>query len=473
MTRSTTRMPTADLPYVELHEGFDGQILLPSDDGYDDARRVWNAMIDRRPAIIARCASERDVAASIRFARRHELEIGVRGGGHSVVGHAVPEGGLMLDLSPMGAVRVDPDRRRAWVQGGALLGDLDRVAQRHGLATTAGNVSLTGVGGLTLGGGMGWLARQLGLACDNVVSARVVSADGELLTASETEHSDLYWGLRGGGGNFGVATEFEFRLHAIDTRSLMVDLWYPLADGPAVLRAFRRLAAEAPEQATLTCWVGTAGEWPFLPAELHGRDLVSAGFVWVGDPEPGRELIGSLRAAASPARPVAEAISEVSYLELQSGSDENHRPGTRRYWKGHYLPALEDAAIDALLSRGGPAPEGGLVGNGGLQAYGGAIARVGDEETAFDHRSTAFELVIVTSWTDPGEDEARMAASRRFAAAVEPYARGVYVNSLADEGDRGVRAAYGDKLARLAALKQRYDPDNVFHLNHNIRPSGG
>jgi FAD/FMN-containing dehydrogenase len=453
-----------------LRRGFHGQLLFPDQDGYHQARRVWNAMVDRRPAVIARCANPADIAAAVRLGRALGLEIGVRCGGHSVLGLSVPDGGLMLDLSPMSSVRVDPDRRRAWVQGGALLGDLDRATQPYGLATTAGNVSHTGVGGLTLGGGMGWLARRFGLACDNVARFQVVTADGELLQASERENPDLFWGLRGGGGNFGVVTEFEFTLHQVGTAALLVDLFYAPQDAPGVLRRWRDLLVDAPRQATLTAWVGTAGEPPFLPAELWNRPLASVGYVWVGDPDQGRALLAALR-GGTPA--VAERVQELSYLELQTMDDDHHRHGLlRRYWKGHYLREFGGEAIDAFLSRGGGDGNARLLPSGSLQSYGDAIAAVGDDETAFSHRDALVEFVAVADWTDPTEDEAQMAAARRYGAAVEPFASGVYVNDLTDEGEAGIRRAYSpDKLARLTALKDRYDPGNLFHLNHNIRPT--
>jgi FAD/FMN-containing dehydrogenase len=456
---------------ARLRHRFQGQVLLPDQDGYHQARQVWNAMVDRRPAVIVRCASPADVAAAVRLGRTLGLEIGVRCGGHSVLGLSVPEGGLMIDLTPMGSVRVDPDRRRAWVGGGALLGDLDRATQPYGLATTAGNVSHTGVGGLTLGGGMGWLARRYGLACDNVVGFQLVGADGELLHASQRENPDLFWGLRGGGGNFGVVTQFEFVLHQVGTAALLVDLFYPPQDAAAALRRWRELLAEAPPQATLTAWVGTTGPWSFLPPGLHGQPLAAVGYVWIGDPDQGRRLLPALRAGAAP---LAERIQELSYLELQRIDDAAHRHGVRRYWKGHYLRELPDDAIDAFLARGDSDGGGdpGLLANAGLQSYGGAVAEVGDDETAFGHRDALVEFVAVANWTDPAQDRPRMAAARRYAAAVEPFASGVYVNALGDEGPAGIWRAYGaDKLARLAALKDRYDPGNVFHLNHNIRPS--
>ena len=282
----------------------DTEILRPGDAGYDEARQVWNAMVDRRPALIARCREARDVAAAVALARREGLEIGVRCGGHSVVGLAVPEGGLMIDLTPMGGVRVDPERRRAWVQGGALLGALDAATQPHGLATTAGNVSHTGVGGLTLGGGMGWLAREHGLTCDNVVSFELVTADGDLVRASAEENPELYWGLRGGGGNFGVVTSFEFRLHATGTRALSVELDFRAADAASAVARWRDLSATAPRQATYAATVYDG--------------IVALGFVWVGDPEAGRE---HARALETLGRPLGRRVVELSYVDLQRRED--------------------------------------------------------------------------------------------------------------------------------------------------------
>ncbi len=436
-------------------EKLDGQLLMPGDAGYDDGRAVWNAMVDRRPRMIIRCAGVRDVVAAVRTARELDLEIGVRCGGHSVLGLSVPHDGLMIDLTGMGAVRVDPARRLAWVQGGALLGALDRAAQRHGLATTAGNVSHTGVGGLTLGGGMGWLARQYGLACDNVESFEVVTAEGNVLRASRTQYPDLFWGLRGGGGNFGVVTEFVFRLHPVGTRALVANYSFPLADALPVLRGWRDLHAQAPRQATFTASVG-------------GENLATVGFVWVGDPGRGRRLLRAIRGLG---RPVTERVFDTSYVELQRMDDSVGRHALRRYSKGHYLRQFPDEAIEAFLRRGAADGREGTLPNVGLQAYGGAIADVPDGDTAFGHRDTLFEFGTATSWTDPAEDHARMAAARRAAAALEPFSSGVYVNALSDEGAVGVRRAYPPaKLARLTAVKKAYDPGNVFHLNQNIRP---
>ena len=382
---------TDSLDLARLRHRFEGQVLLPDEDGYHQARQVWNAMVDRKPAVIARCASPADVATAVGFAREQELEIGVRCGGHSVLGISVPEGGLMVDLTPLRSVRVDPTRRRAWVQGGALLGDLDRAAQAHGLATTAGNVSHTGVGGLTLGGGMGWLARRFGLACDNVARFEVVTAEGELLSASEREHPDLFWGLRGGGGNFGVVTEFEFDLHQVGTAALIVDLSYAPQDAPAALRRWRELLPDAPREATFTAWVGTTQD----------RPMAAVGYVWVGDPDQGRGLLPALRDAAPP---LGERVQELSYLELQRIDDEQQRHRLRRYWKGHFLRELDDGAIDAFLARGADGDDPALLPFGSLQSYGGAVAEVGDAETAFSQRDALVEFVAVASWTDLAED---------------------------------------------------------------------
>jgi FAD/FMN-containing dehydrogenase len=455
-----------------LRVSLDGLVMLPGDDGYDSARGVWNAMIDRHPAVVVRCTSSSDVAAAIEFARSNELEIGVRCGGHSILGICVPDGGLLVDLSGLRTVRVDPDARRAWAQGGALLGDLDRAAQAFGLATTAGNVSHTGVGGLTLGGGMGWLARRFGLACDNVVSCQVVTADGATLRVSESNNEDLLWGLRGGGGNFGVVTEFEFRLHQIGTAAMLIDHTFDLAEAPSAMRRWRDLlSGDVPPQATPVAWVGTMADSPEVPAQLRNRSVASLGFVWVGDPDQGRRLVPKVEGLGTP---LAERAEELSYLRLQTMDDEWHRPGARRrYFKGHYLAELSDEAIDAFLSQGEPDPaaDRSRLPSGALQGYGGAIAATSDDDSAFSHRDALVEFVAATGWTDPAEDGQRIGAARIFGAAIEPYASGVYVNVLADEGESGVHRAYpAGKFARLAALKRHYDPDNVFHLNQNIRP---
>ncbi|MDR5700134.1 FAD-binding oxidoreductase [Agromyces aerolatus] len=437
-----------------LQSRLDGLVLEPGDEGYDEARSVWNAMIDRRPRYVVRCASAADVAAAVRYATEHEMAIGVRCGGHAITGHAVPADGLMIDLRPLGGVTVDPLARQARVQGGALLGALDRATQAHGLATTAGNVSHTGVGGLTLGGGMGWLARRLGLACDNVVSFELVTAAGEVLRVDRTHHPDLFWGLRGGGGNFGVVTEFEFVLHPEPGHALSVEFRLPVSSASDAMRSWRDLGVDADRRAT---WNAT----------ISGS-LVSLGFVWVGEPAAGAELADRLHAGLdTDAVLLQRIVVPLSYLELQTREDDVEGHALRRYWKGHYLSELDDAAIDAILAR-----DGDDVPDVSLQAYGGAIADVPADETAFARRNTAYEFIAATRWHDPAEDDRRIAGARRYAGAVEPYAEGAYVNALSDDGALGIRRAYpAHHLARLRELKRQYDPANVFHLNQNIAPA--
>ena len=419
------------------------EVLRAGDRGYDDARRVWNAMFDRRPAMIVRCRSVRDVAAAVRTARERGLEVSVRCGGHSAAGFGVTDGGMMIDLTPMGRVRVDPVRRRASVQGGALLGALDAAAQRHGLATTAGNVSHTGVGGLTLGGGMGWLARQYGLACDNVLSYELVTAGGEVLRVDAGSHADLFWGLKGGGGNFGIVTEFEFALHDTGTSALVVEATFTGAARHAAMRRWRDEHLTAPRQATFTA--------------SSGPGTLTLGYVWVG---PGSYAPAFVQGGSVTRQPM-------SYLRLQRRDDTTGRHALRRYGRSHYLKSMPDAAVDAFIAAGEHC-------GAGLQGYGGAIADVPQDATAFGHRDTMFEFGAGTSWTDPSQDDARRAAARAAAALLEPFSGGVYVNSLGDEGAAGLRRAYPPaNLARLTALKDRYDPDNVFHLNQNVRPSQG
>jgi FAD/FMN-containing dehydrogenase len=446
----------------------DGRLLEAGAPGYDEARLVWNAMVDRRPRAIVRCTTADDVAEAIRYGREHDLELGVRCGGHSVLGLCVPHGGLMIDLTPMSGVRVDPERRRAWVQGGALLGALDRAAMEHGLTTTAGNVSHTGVGGLTLGGGMGWLARRLGLTCDNVAAYELVTADGERLRVDAAENPDLFWGLRGGGGNFGVVSEFEFRLHPVARQAQVVELFFPVEDAAPALRGWRDLSAIAPRAATFTAWVG-ASQSPLLPPEWRDRPVANIGFVWAGEPGVDPDLLPALRALG---RPIAERVEEISYLDLQRMDDTLEGHALRRYWKGHYFRSLPDEAIDAFLLRGTADGHGAHLPAASLQAYGGAIADVPDADSAFSQRDAMFEFVASARWADAAEDEQRIAAARRYAAALEPFASGMYVNAMSDEGASGVARAYPpEKLARLRALKAAYDPDNVFHLNQNIPPA--
>ena len=425
----------------QMIPGFEGTLIGPDDDSYNGHREIWNAMVDRRPALIARCTSAGDVAAAIRHARERGLEIGVKCGGHSVLGLSVPQDGLMVDLTPMQAVQVDPDTRRARVGGGSLLRFLDRGAQAHRLATTAGNVSHTGVGGLTLGGGMGWLARQAGLACDNVEAYTVVTADGDILRATATDHADLFWGLRGGGGNFGVVTEFEFRLHPVAGHALVVELAFDTADAAEPMRRWRDLLSEAPRQATLTADAVT----------LDGRSTALIGYVWVGDAEAGRAYLPTMRNIGTPR---GESVTEMSYLELQSIGDENHHHGLRRYSAGHYLTELSDAAIDAFLTRGAGSDgvDWSRVAGGGLQAYGGAIGEVSNEDSAFSHRDAVVEFFGGQAWADPAEDDWRIGVGARIRGRRRTF-RERRLRERAERAGRGRRAARLRRREARAAFR--------------------
>jgi len=461
--------PLSDAAIGSLRESFRGELLRTVDPGYEAARHVWNGSVDRHPTLIARCTGTADVVAAVRFARAEGLPVAVRGGGHSVAGHGTVDGGIVLDLSPMGAVRVDPVARRAWVQGGARLGQLDHETALHGLATTAGTVSHTGVGGLTLGGGYGFLARRHGLACDNVVSAEVVTAAGEVVTASETENADLLWGLRGGGGNFGIVTSFEFQLHPAPPSAATGDLFFDLADGLAVVRAVSDLADEMPAEMLLDAAVTEVkAEWEMADLEV-GRPLVVASWYFLGDADEGRRAAASLYACA---KPLAESSESISYRRLQSLADASQRDGVRRYWKGGFVWELTDEAIEAFLDRRGPS-DGPVLWGGEIFTLGGAIARVGEDETAFSGRTARFDFLSLSSWEDPAEDEARLAGARAYAERMTRHLRGeAYVNSLSpDEAADRVRQAYGPaKYERLVALKRKYDLQNMFRLNQNIAP---
>jgi hypothetical protein len=398
----------------------DSRLPVDGTPGYDEARSVWNAMVDRRPRAIARCTTADDVVDAVRYGRERDLEIGVRCGGHSVLGVCVPDGGLLIDLSPMCGVRVDPERRRARVQGGALLGALDRAAMEHGLTTTAGNASHTGVGGLTLGGGMGWLARRLGLSSDNVASYELITADGDRLHVDEADNPELVWGLRGGGGNFGIVSKFEFRLHPVAARAHVIELFFSIDGASPVMRGWRDLNAIAPRAATFTAWVGES-QSPVLPAEWRDRPVASVGFVWAGEPDLPPHLLPALRALG---RPVGARIEELSYLDLQRMDDTLEGHALRRYCKGHYFRSLPDEAIDAFLLRGTRNGHGDRLPAASLQAYGGAIAEVPDGDSAFSRREAAFEFVASARWSDAAEDHERMSAARGYAASLELFASG-------------------------------------------------
>jgi FAD/FMN-containing dehydrogenase len=468
------RTPGAELQPTDLDRlraRFRGQLILPVDAAYDDVRRVSNATVDHRPALLCRCLGVADVSAAIGFARERSLEVAVRGGGHSVVGHSVAEGALVVDLSLMRGVEVDRTRMTARAQGGAWIADIDREAQHVGLATTGGLVPDTGVGGLTLGGGYGWLARRHGLTCDNLVRAELVLADGSAVAASPIDHPDLLWAIRGGGGNFGVVTSFELQLHPLDHPVATGDVYYAGGDRRAALEAFRELLAEAPDDLSLWAWSGIGSPDIPVPAPCHGQPVVGVGWVWTGEePDAGRRLAAALHEAGTP---VAETVETMSYVALQSGPAGLDRPRRRVYWKSSFLSALTDEALTAFLEGAAQANTGKALAFGEMISLGGAIGRRAEDDAAYGHRDALLDFLGVASWTDPAEDAARMAAARSIWESVaRTGVAGVYVNNLGAEGRERVRDAYGvEKYERLAAIKRRYDPENVFRHNQNIDPS--
>jgi FAD/FMN-containing dehydrogenase len=432
-----------------------GSIIHRGDADYDQARRVWNGMIDRSPAMIVRCHSAADVVAAVNFARDSNLPLAVRGGGHNAAGLALCDDGLVIDLSPMRAVSVDAKQRLARVQGGALWRDLDAATHPHGLATTGGVISSTGVGGLTLGGGLGWLMRKHGLACDNVVAVEIVTADGEVRRASATENPDLFWAVRGGGGNFGVVTTFEFKLHPMTTLYAGM-LVYPGPQAPQVLRRYRDLAMAAPDELTLFTGLMTSPD---------GHPINAVFVAYDGPASKGEAAIKPLRDLG----PVADQVAEMPYPALNSMLDDGFPHGLQVYWRSDFLEGLPDEALDMLVDRHAAitSPLSALL----IEQFGGAVARVPADETAFAQRDALFNLAIISRWADPSTADTHIDWARQTSAAARPFATGgVYVNYLGTEGADRVRAAYGAKYDRLVALKQKYDPANLFSMNQNIQP---
>jgi FAD/FMN-containing dehydrogenase len=434
-----------------------GHLIEPGDLAYDQARRVWNGMIDRRPAAIARCATVTDVVACVEFARTCDMTVAIRGGGHNVAGNAVCDGGLVIDLSLMKEIVVDAPRRRVRAGGGVLWGELDEATQRHGLATTGGLVSTTGIAGFTLGGGLGNLMRSYGLACDNLLSAELVTAEGRELIVSGAENSDLFWALRGGGGNFGVVTSLEFHLHPVGPILVAGRVAHPLSAARDTLRFYREFTAGAADALIVYANLGQGPD---------GTQRVGMQAVFNGPVAAGEEAVRKLRGFGSP---ITDEIWPRSYVEIQRLVDPNFPAGRLNYWKAHFLAELSDDLIDLVIEAFRQAPSSDL--NIVFEHMGGAVARVGVRDTAFSHRSAAYSFLIVVGWEDPSESEANVAWARDLWEQVRPMAAGVYVNYLGSEGKQRVREAYGPNLDRLAKIKSRYDPDNFFRMNQNIRPS--
>jgi FAD/FMN-containing dehydrogenase len=444
-----------------------GRVVLPSDPDYDQTRQIWNAMIDRRPAVIVQCAEANDISFAIAFAREHGLEISVRGAGHNIAGNALCENGLMVDLSPMKSVRVDAQKKRAYVEPGATLADFDAAAQSHGLATPVGINSTTGIAGLTLGGGFGWLTRKYGLTIDSLVSANIVTADGKQLTVSENENPDLFWAIRGGGGNFGIVTQFEFQLHPVGPEILAGLIVFPFNQAKQVLARYREFIASAPEELNVWAVLRKAPPLPFLPTDVHGREVVLLIPFYIGDIERGRTLIEPLFRFGTPH---GDHIGAQPYVQWQKAFDPLLTPGARNYWKSHNFTELNDGALDSIVEFAGklPSPQCEIF----IGLVEGAANRIPADATAYRSRDAKLVLNVHGRWDEKSDDQRCIAWAREFFQATAPYASaGAYVNFMTEEEDDRVRAAYGNNYDRLAQIKKRYDPENLFHLNQNVRPS--
>ncbi|ABM38069.1 FAD-binding oxidoreductase [Polaromonas naphthalenivorans] len=450
-----------------LKAGIQGEVILPEDASFDTARQVWNAMIDKHPAAIVRCAATPDVVHAVNFAREQGLRLAVRGGGHNIAGSAVCDDGIVIDLSQMKAAYIDTSNRRASIEGGATLADFDAAAQVHGLAVPLGINSTTGVAGLTLGAGFGWLSRKYGMTIDSLESAEVVTAAGEVLRASATEHPDLFWALRGGSGNFGVVTRFGFRLHPVGPNVLAGLIVYPFAEAKTVLQQYREFTDQAPDELSVWTVLRKAPPLPFLPEAVHGQEVVILALLYTGDPEQGKTLIAPLHAFG---KPVGAHVGVMPYVDWQKAFDPLLTPGARNYWKSHNFSKLEDGLLDAVIEYVGklPSPQCEIF----FAAIGGATTRPAPDAMAYAHRDARFVMNVHGRWDDPADDAACIRWARDYFKASAPFASGgVYVNFLtADEGER-VKAAYGQNYERLAQVKRRYDPANLFSTNQNIQPA--
>jgi FAD/FMN-containing dehydrogenase len=451
----------------ELRGGFKGEILLPNDGAYDSARQIWNAMIQKRPAVIAQCAITSDVVRAVNFARDNRLLLAVRGGGHNIAGNAMCDDGLVIDLSKMKAAQVDPAARRVTIEGGATLADLDAATQAYGLATPVGINSTTGIAGLTLGGGFGWLSRKYGMTVDNLESAEVVTAAGEVVRTSATEQPDLFWALRGGGGNYGVVTRFEFRLHPVGPDVLSGLIVYPISEAKSVLQQYRDFMASAPEELNVWTVMRAAPPLPFLPASVHGQGMIALALIYAGDPKQGEAIIEPLRKFGTP---LGEHVGVQPYVAWQQTFDPLLTPGARNYWKSHNFTTLVDGLFDVVVEYVGnlPSPQCEIF----FGAIGGATMRPAADSMAYAQRDAKFVMNFHGRWEDPVDDERCVRWARDFFNATAPFASGgVYINFMtADEADR-VRSAYGPNYDRLVQVKRKYDPNNLFRMNQNIAPA--
>jgi FAD/FMN-containing dehydrogenase len=464
---TTARPEIDDEALATLQPRFRGQLLRPHDDGYEAARHIWNGMIDKHPALIARCTGTSDVVAAVRFAREQGLEIAVRGGGHNVAGNAVNDGGIVIDLSLMKGIHVEPARRVARAQAGVVWGELDRETQRYGLATPGGVVSGTGIAGFTLSGGMALTSSKWGLACDNLLSIEIVTADGEVLQASMTEHPDLFWAVRGGGGNFGIVTWFEYRLHPIGPEVFVVGTLYALSDAAQITPAWRDYVLQTPDEVTSTLVFWSMPSLPVFPAELHGVPIVGAYGLYAGDPTEAEAALQPLREFATP---LIDLSGRADYLTVQNTWDVFFPTTLRYYWKSLFLDELQEADIaqTIALAEARPTPDTLFA----LRHLGGAVGRIPDDATAFANRRSPFNLSIDTTWSDPADDARMIGWTRRaWQELRDRTGGGVYLNfaGLGEENELLARAGHGGNYERLRAVKRRYDPQNVFRGNINIR----
>lgn len=444
-----------------------GNILLPDDPDYEEARRIWNAMIDRRPAGIVQCAGVADVMLSVRVARDNDLLVSVRGGGHNIAGTAIRDDSLMIDLSGMKSVHINPDSRRAYVEPGASLGDFDHEAQAFGLATSLGINSTTGVAGLTLGGGFGWLTRKYGLTVDNLVSVEIITADAKRIRASADENPDLFWAIRGGGGNFGIVTMFEFQLHPVGPEILAGFIVYPLEQAETVLTEYRRFVDNLHEDLNVWVILRQAPPLPFLPEDVHGKGVVVLALFFDGDPVQGMSIIKPLLRFG---QPYGDHIGPMPYSAWQKAFDPLLAPGSRNYWKSHNFSELSDAAIATAIEYAGKLPSAQCETFIGL--LGGQASLVAPDATAYYARDTKFVMNMHARWESAEEDEACISWAREFFVRVEPYATGsVYVNFMTEEEVERIPSAYGVNQNKLEQIKRKYDPDNFFRVNQNIKPA--
>ena len=449
----------------QLRSQVSGEVITASDPGYDEARRVYNFMIDCQPEAVAVCTSTADVVAAVNYARETGADLAVRGGSHSVPGFGTSDGAVVADLSGMRGVRVDPDARVAYVQGGATLNDVNVAAGAHGLATPGGIISTTGVGGLTLGGGIGYLARAYGLSVDNVMSVEIVTADGQVRTASDDENADLYWAIRGGGGNFGVVTEFRFRLHPV-ANVLAGPMFFELADGPAIFKYFRTMIKDAPREYGGFPLFNQAPPLPFIPEQRVGEALCGVMHCWTGDEAEGLALIDSFRHVATP---VAEHVGVMPFSDVNALFDGLVPRGLQHYWKAAFAGELTDEAIDAHFQHGPGLPA--MNSTVHLYPINGACHDVPEDATAFGHRDASFATVIAGMWPDPAENEANTAWVKDYYAAISPHSdAGGYINFAAADDQARVSDNFGANYERLREVKVKYDPQNLFHLNQNIVP---